>query len=476
MIRSIYCVLALIIVSGYSFKAFSQVPNIDSLQKKILESVQQKLDKEGVSKSFLDSLKQSSGKLPVNLNELLKEVNQNLAKAKLVGDINKLKGGYYNLSALDSVRGNYKGAYENYKLYALYRDSLEKKETEKRELQARMQYEFDKKQALAKAVQEKKDAEAKRIRNLQYFTIAGLIMLLLVILTIALIQWKNNKQKKKANTLLQQQKEKVEFTLSELKSTQAQLIQSEKMASLGELTAGIAHEIQNPLNFVNNFSEVNKEMIVELKEEINKGNYTEVKVIADDIQDNEEKINHHGKRADAIVKGMLQHSRSSSGKKEPTDINALCDEYVRLAYHGLRAKDKSFNTEMKTDFDNSIGKINVVPQDIGRVILNLINNAFYAVSERLRQSQPESQFKPLVFIQTKKADNRITITVNDNGNGIPNSIKEKIFQPFFTTKPTGQGTGLGLSLSYDIVKAHGGELKVKTKVGEGSEFIIQLPA
>ena len=265
----------------------------------------------------------------------------------------------------------------------------------------------------------------------------------------------------------------IRHTLDNLKATQKQLIQSEKMASLGELTAGIAHEIQNPLNFVNNFSEVNSEMIDELKNELTTGNLQLANEIADDIKSNEEKINHHGKRADAIVKSMLQHSRESSGKKEPTDINALCDEYLRLSYHGLRSKDKSFNAEIKTGFDPSIGKINIVPQDIGRVLLNLFNNAFYAVNKR--QEAQGKEYEPSVSVTTKKSGNSVLITVSDNGNGIPQNIRDKIFQPFFTTKPTGIGTGLGLSLSYDIVKAHGGEIKVETREGEGSEFIIQLP-
>jgi signal transduction histidine kinase len=261
-----------------------------------------------------------------------------------------------------------------------------------------------------------------------------------------------------------------------LKSAQSQLIQSEKMASLGELTAGIAHEIQNPLNFVNNFSDVNKELLGEMNGEIEKGNYDEVKIIAKDLTDNEEKINHHGKRADAIVKNMLQHSRSSSGVKESTDINALADEYLRLSFHGLRAKDKSFNATMKTDFDDSIGKINIIPQDIGRVILNLINNAFYAATQNPSSGGRGAEHNPTVWLSTKKVGDKVLISVKDNGPGIPQKILDKIFQPFFTTKPTGQGTGLGLSLSYDIVKAHGGELKVETKEGEGSVFIISLPA
>ncbi|MBP6233820.1 MAG: GHKL domain-containing protein [Chitinophagaceae bacterium] len=286
--------------------------------------------------------------------------------------------------------------------------------------------------------------------------------------------YRNNRQKQKANKVLQEQKDKVESTLYELKATQSQLIQSEKMASLGELTAGIAHEIQNPLNFVNNFSEVSNELIDEMKTEFKKGDTEEGFAIADDIKQNLEKILHHGKRADAIVKGMLQHSSSGSGKKEPTNINALADEYLRLAYHGLRAKDKSFNATMKTDFDETIGKINIVPQDIGRVVLNLINNAFYVVDEKKKQ-QPAG-YEPTVSVSTKKINGKVEIKVADNGNGIPQKILDKIFQPFFTTKPTGQGTGLGLSLSYDIVKAHGGEIKVETKEGEGSAFIIQLPS
>lgn len=273
---------------------------------------------------------------------------------------------------------------------------------------------------------------------------------------------------------LTKQKEELQQTLNELKATQSQLIQSEKMASLGELTAGIAHEIQNPLNFVNNFSEVNKELLAEMKEEIDKGNFDEVKVLAADVMDNEEKIIHHGKRADAIVKGMLQHSRSSSGVKEPTDINALCDEYLRLAYHGLRAKDKSFNSAFKTDFDNTIENINIVPQEIGRVVLNLLTNAFYVVNEKKQKNIPG--YEPSVSVSTKKSGNKVEITVSDNGDGIPKNVLEKIFLPFFTTKPTGKGTGLGLSMSYDIItKGHGGELKVETREGEGSTFIINIP-
>jgi signal transduction histidine kinase len=310
------------------------------------------------------------------------------------------------------------------------------------------------------------DEAAKKTKYYLY-GILGLLGLFSVTLGVAII----NKQR--SNVRLTTINTEVVNTLEQLKQTQSQLIQSEKMASLGELTAGIAHEIQNPLNFVNNFSDVNQELLQELKEEADKGNIEDVKAIADDIIGNEEKINHHGRRADAIVKGMLQHSRKSSGQKELTDINALADEYLRLSYHGLRAKDKNFNAEIKTDFDNSIGKINIIPQDIGRVLLNLFNNAFYAVNEQKNKNL--ISYEPKVFVRTQKCDHKIYITVRDNGNGIPQKILDKIFQPFFTTKPTGQGTGLGLSLSYDIIKAHGGEIKVESKEGEGTEFIITIP-
>ncbi|MCW3082453.1 ATP-binding protein [Segetibacter sp.] len=277
---------------------------------------------------------------------------------------------------------------------------------------------------------------------------------------------------------LLEQKEELEHALHELRETQVQLIQKEKMASLGELTAGIAHEIQNPLNFVNNFSEVNKELLEEMDHEIAKGNLDEVKEIIKDIKENEIKISQHGKRADAIVKGMLQHSRLSSGKKEPTDINALADEYLRLSYHGLRAKDKSFNATFKTDFDGSIKEIEVIGQDIGRVLLNLINNAFYSVNEKKKakdQLQEGEKYEPTVYVATKKMERKIQICVRDNGNGISQKVLDKIYQPFFTTKPAGQGTGLGLSLSYEILKAHGGELRVETREGEFAEFIMELP-
>lgn len=278
-------------------------------------------------------------------------------------------------------------------------------------------------------------------------------------------------------TLEKQVKERtaaLEKSLKELKETEEQLIQREKMASLGELTAGIAHEIQNPLNFVNNFSEVNKELIGEMMEEIEKENYDEVKAIAKDIEENEEKINHHGKRADSIVKGMLQHSRNSSGQKEPTDINQLVDECLRLSYHGMRAKDKSFNAQTSTEFDNTLPKINTAPQDVGRVLLNLFTNAFYAVMQKAKHKGYE--YQPTVSAKTGKTEKAIFITVRDNGDGVPQKVLDKIFQPFFTTKPTGEGTGLGLSMSYDIIiQNHGGEIKVETKEGEFAAFTIILP-
>lgn len=275
-------------------------------------------------------------------------------------------------------------------------------------------------------------------------------------------------------TEIQQQKSELEEALKELKTTQAQLIQSEKMASLGELTAGIAHEIQNPLNFVNNFSEVSAELIEEMVEELEKGDKEEALAIATDIKENLEKIRHHGKRADGIVKGMLQHSRASSTTKEPTDINKIADEYLRLAYHGLRAKDKSFNSELVTHFADGLPTAEMVPQDIGRVLLNLFNNAFYAVQKR-KAAEGEA-FKPTVEVTTAQKGKMLEVTVKDNGTGIPDDIKEKIMQPFFTTKPTGEGTGLGLSLSYDIVvKGHNGKIDVKSKEGEFTEFKISLP-
>ena len=286
-------------------------------------------------------------------------------------------------------------------------------------------------------------------------------------------------QVKQRTSEITAQKETLEHTLKELRLTQAQLVQSEKMASLGELTAGIAHEIQNPLNFVNNFSEVNKELIEEvknekLKDKSERNEELELQLL-NDIEQNLEKIWRHGKRADDIVKGMLLHSQKSSGQQEPTDINKLADEYLRLAYHGLRAKDKTFNADIKTEFDDSIGKINIVQQDIARVILNLLNNAFYAVGEKAKLQSASGGYEPRVIITTKKLDGKVEITVTDNGNGIPKTIIDKIFHPFFTTKPSGQGTGLGLSLAYDIVKAHGGEISMETKEGEGSKFICHLP-
>jgi len=339
-------------------------------------------------------------------------------------------------------------------------------------------------QEMQQQLQEERDHIDSRNRAIIF------LVVFLLAAIIAFYLWNNNRKQKKVNATLRQQQLKIssqnielEKTLNNLKSTQSQLIQSEKMASLGELTAGIAHEIQNPLNFVNNFSDVNAELIDELnaerlKPKAERDEQLETEIL-NDIKENEQKINHHGKRADAIVKGMLQHSSKTSGQKEPTGINALADEYLRLSYHGLRAKDKTFNAEMKTDFDGRIGKINVIPQDIGRVLLNLFNNAFYAVSERQKAEggklNAERDYEPSVFVTTMQCDDKVQIIVKDNGNGIPQKIVDKIFQPFFTTKPTGEGTGLGLSLAYDIIKAHGGTLKVESKEGEGTEFIIELP-
>lgn len=312
-----------------------------------------------------------------------------------------------------------------------------------------------------KNIEKERQEHANRIRF--YILLGGIGLILL----ITFILFYNNREKTRTNRILTS-------TLKELRLTQAQLIQSEKMASLGELTAGIAHEIQNPLNFINNFSEVNKELMAELKEEIRKGNIEEVIAIATDIEENEEKINHHGNRADSIVKNMLQHSRKNTRHKELNDINALADEYLRLSYHGLRAKDKSFNANMKTDFDPSVGKLNIVGQEVSRVLLNLFNNAFYSVNEKRKHLN--GQYDPLVIVSTKKEKGNIVITVTDNGVGIPEKTINKIYQPFFTTKPTGEGTGLGLSMSYEIIKkGHGGDLQVNSKEGEGAEFKIFLP-
>ncbi len=392
-----------------------------------------------------------------------------LSSAGIYGE--NLAESYKQLSLSYEKTGRFQEALSNYKLSAEMVDSIRNEDNIREATEITMKSDFEKKQVLAEVIQAKKDAEAQKK---QFLLIGGLGIVLL----LAIGGWISYRNKNKVNRLLLLQKGKVESTLAELKSTQAQLIQSEKMASLGELTAGIAHEIQNPLNFVNNFSELTNEMITELEEERGRPEAERdeelIAELLDDMKENLLKINHHGNRADSIVKGMLLHSRQNSGEKELTDLNELADEYLRLAYHGLRAKDKTFNADIQTDLDPNLPSTRVIRQDMGRVLLNLLNNAFYSVNERKR-NEPEG-FEPKVKVISKEANSKIMISVTDNGNGISANILNKIFQPFYTTKPSGQGTGLGLSLSYDIVtKGHNGDLLVESKEGEGITFTILIP-
>lgn len=390
---------------------------------------------------------------------------------------------YKEIAEAYHTLGDYRSAYLNSLIHSEVKDSVSAAENLEKITRLTNLMEFENEMALQKESNEKmmaiKEAQINRERITRNIFLSGMILavVLVVIIFIRFIE-----KKKLSN--------KLNETLSNLKATQRQLVHAEKMASLGELTAGIAHEIQNPLNFVNNFSEVSVDMIDELTDEMEKGSRDEILTLKNDLKQNLRKINEHGKRADAIVKGMLQHSRTSTGQKEPVNLNTLADEYLRLSYHGLRAKDKTFNADFRTNFDPNLPKVNVIPQDIGRVLLNLINNAFYSVAEKSKQNI--LGYKPEVIVATSRTSNAehrtsntqpspsgnlgIEICVKDNGSGIPDEIKDKIFQPFFTTKPTGQGTGLGLSLSYDIItKGHGGKLKVETRPGKGTDFIIELP-
>ncbi|MEO6289261.1 MAG: tetratricopeptide repeat protein [Ginsengibacter sp.] len=388
------------------------------------------------------------------------------------------------LAQLYKANKQYKEAIQFFELAHSISDSVSGENYQRKLAFTASKNEIENEQARVKLLSAEHGLQAQKLEQEQFLKklILG-VFAAAVYLSVVIIRNINGKRKKiqSQKDHIEIQSAKVENAYEELKSTQAQLIQKEKMASLGELTAGIAHEIQNPLNFVNNFSQVNRELILEMNQELREGNNDEAITIGKTIEENEEKIFHHGNRADAIVKGMLQHSKTSLGQEEATNINKLADEYLRLAYHGFMAKDKSFsenmplaNATVKTDFDDSIDSINIIPQDIGRVLLNMYNNAFYAVAEK-EKLQPEG-YEPTVSVSTKKLKDKVEISIQDNGNGIQQHIIDKIFQPFFTTKPTGQGTGLGLSLSYDIIKAHGGEIKVETKGGGGSEFIIQLPA
>jgi Signal transduction histidine kinase regulating C4-dicarboxylate transport system len=393
--------------------------------------------------------------------------------AQGIGANYELKNISLGLAELYALASDFKNAFSYQKLYTAVKDTLYNADMDKKLQSMALKFDLEKKQGEVDSLE--KDKKQKEQENrLQQLFIISISGALLSALFLSLILYRNNKHKQRSNAMLQSQKEELQHTLEKLKETQSQLIHAEKMASLGELTAGIAHEIQNPLNFVNNFSEVSKELLDEMTEELNKGNIEDAKEIANDIIQNLEKINYHGKRADAIVKGMLQHSRSNTGLKEPTDLNVLSEEYLRLSYHGLRAKDKSFNASMKSDFDPSLGKVNVIPQDMGRVILNLLTNAFYAVNEKRKTA--DENYMPEVAISTKRQKDKVVIKVKDNANGIPEHALGKIFQPFYTTKPTGEGTGLGLSLSYDIItKGHNGQLLVDTKEGLGTEFTIELP-
>jgi len=392
---------------------------------------------------------------------------QKAEKAAPKSNLTFLESIYQNIAESYFKMADHKNAYINLMKYCEVKDSLAESENLEKLTTLVNRLEFENKKKLQdeshKKMMELKQSEVNRQKIVRNFSLFGAF----VILVLAIIYFIRFIEKAKLNT-------KLNTTLDNLKAAQSQLVHAEKMATLGELTAGVAHEIQNPLNFIKNFSEVNADLIKELKEELDNGDIKEIKGLLDDITMNEEKITEHSNRADSIVKGMLQHSRTTSGEKEATNINALADEYLRLAYHGLRAKDKSFNADFKTDFDSSITKIKIIPQDIGRVILNLVNNAFHAVAEKQKQ-QPEN-YKPMITITTKNKDGVIMISLGDNGNGIPDNIKEKIFQPFFTTKSAGEGTGLGLSLSYDIItKGHGGTMEVETKDGEGTIVTVFLP-
>jgi two-component system NtrC family sensor kinase len=401
---------------------------------------------------------------------------KSLAAAKLFKSVT-MGDAYECLYKSYRLNGIIDSAYKYQGLALIARDSSNKSDLENlgdfQKLSAQRQL------SLQQLQKEKEDTEA-------WIRTYALLAIIVVVMLVAFFIYRNSRQRKKANYLLHEQKEEVAaqrdtlgHALEELKTTQTQLVQREKMASLGELTAGIAHEIQNPLNFVNNFSEVSAELIDEMDVELGNGNITEAKAIGADLKQNLEKIHHHGKRADIIVKGMLQHSRTGTGEKQPTDLNVLCDEFMKLSYHGLRAKDKNFNAELVTHFDEDLPNLNIMQQDIGRVLLNLFNNAFYAVNEKSKTAGPD--YKPQVSVLTSSpplfsGGRGVVVSVRDNGNGIPDTIKDKIMQPFFTTKPTGEGTGLGLSLSYDIVtKGHGGKLKVESKEGYYTEFTIQLP-
>ncbi|MES1217711.1 MAG: ATP-binding protein, partial [Bacteroidota bacterium] len=381
-----------------------------------------------------------------------------LASASKDGTLEFMRDNTLALAGAYAFKNDFRNAYRYYNLYITYRDSMVNSEIKNKTAVMENNHEVEKKEVQITLLRQQKKAQQNSL-----IAVSAVLFLILVSAIMLL----------RSNRLKQRARQKIEKAYTKLKTTQAQLIQSEKMASLGELTAGIAHEIQNPLNFVNNFSDVNSELIEEMQSEMDKGNIKSAKALSDEIKENEEKIKHHGKRADRIVKGMLEHSRSGTGVKEPVDINKLAEEYLRLAYHGLRAKEKDFNVDFKTNFDPSAGKINIVAQDMGRVLLNLFSNAFYAVKDK--KNQLNGTYTPAIVVNTKKMNGNVEIHVKDNGNGIPEKALDKIFRPFFTTKPTGQGTGLGLSLSYDIVRAHGGEIKVETKEGQGSDFILQLP-
>ncbi len=402
--------------------------------------------------------------------------------AKEQSDLRYLYRAYQTRSQIQNALGEPQAALTSYQDYITTKDLVINQQNTNQIAVATLGYEFDKKETAFKFEQQLTTVQLQQQKQQRTYLLGG-VGLLLALLGLIVYGYA---QKQKANTVLQQQKEeintqrtKAENALTELRITQTQLIQKEKMASLGELTAGIAHEIQNPLNFVNNFSEVSAELVTELEEEQHKPDRdTDLEAeLLGDLKQNLQKINHHGGRASAIVKGMLEHSRTGTGEKRPTNLNALADEYLKIAYHGLRAKEKDFNAELVTDFDPTMGQVEMMPQELGRVLLNLYNNAFYAVKEKQKTAPPD--YQPAITVRTLAlhGGNGAEIRVSDNGMGIPESVKAKIFQPFFTTKPTGEGTGLGLSLSYDIItKGHGGSLSVESQEGEGTIFVIQLPA